>query len=891
MKFCMKCMAQYEDGFTICPVCGFKEGTLPTDSRCMEPGQVLADRYIVGMPLSIDSWTVKYIGWDALTERKVRINEYFPTRYAAREMGKIPLTVVKQKSFYKYMNILLKKAQLLAETHLPDNICSIHESFEKNNTAYVITELIDGKPLAQHISEEAPMTMNSVEKLFLPVIRSLDKLHENGYVSGGFSPDSFMLTAENSLVFSDYLTNLFFNVTDEGAERKREDSDRYYPPERMDDSDTIDISPENDVFSCAVIMYEMLGAKLPSQAERREIYEKKHRDILKKPSAYGAKIEKTKENALINAAAVDPAKRTPDMETFLKELQSDSPVMLRSKQGKKFPLWAKIGIPVLSAAVIAGAAFGINALVNGGHTTTTDVMAEGQTIVPSVVNYSLSEATEELKKNGLLIEIEGKKTDDGKEENLVLSQSTDKGSIVSENTVIGVTVNAHSGEFTMPNFLGIDLRECTQVLDNIGMNYSITKEYHSVICSNCVISQSIAPYSKVMANQKVDIVVSQGAEPEKNDPDVLTKTDDLTGMPYESVLENPKEDSATVQVTDRVYDDSKPEGTIIEQSPAAGTEQKADEPVKVVVSTANASVVVPDVTFLDDERAKQLLEYYGLKCESEMNENDTAAHGLIVSQEPAGGNAAAVGDTVKISVSKGKETVSVPDTVGSSSNDAMQKMIDSGLSVRFTYETDTGKAEDTVLKQSIEPGSEAKKGSEIILTVNSAKQVSEVPDIIGLEVDEADKIVTEAGFNLLIYAGEENPYTTGTIFAQGPKAGLFAASGEDIVVLLSGSEEERSKNTEPELNISADEITIGLNEEFTLEIDLSNIKDLSAVEYEVGDPAVTDVVHIDKNTLAMTFKGHSEGRTEITILCGNLSRKCTVTVNAESDPVKHDERR
>ena len=82
-----------------------------------------------------------------------------------------------------------------------------------------------------------------------------------------------------------------------------------------------------------------------------------------------------------------------------------------------------------------------------------------------------------------------------------------------------------------------------------------------------------------------------------------------------------------------------------------------------------------------------------------------------------------------------------------------------------------------------------------------------------------------------------------------------------------------------------------MNEEFTLEIDLSNIKDLSAVEYEVGDPAVTDVVHIDKNTLAMTFKGHSEGRTEITILCGNLSRKCTVTVNAESDPVEHDERR
>ena len=130
MKFCMNCMSQYGDDYQICPHCGFQEGTLPTDSRCMEPGVILADRYIVGMPLAADSWTIRYIGWDALTEQKVTVNEFFPTRYAVREMGKTELTVVRQEPFYQYMSALLRRARLLAETRLPEAICPVHESFE-----------------------------------------------------------------------------------------------------------------------------------------------------------------------------------------------------------------------------------------------------------------------------------------------------------------------------------------------------------------------------------------------------------------------------------------------------------------------------------------------------------------------------------------------------------------------------------------------------------------------------------------------------------------------------------------------------------------------------------------------------------------------------------------
>ena len=178
-------MSQYSDDYNICPMCGFEEGTLPTDSRCMEPGLVLADRYIVGMPLAIDGWLVRYIGYDALTNKKIVINEYHPARYAVREPGQAALKIVKQKQFYRYMSILLKKAGQLSETHVPDNVVNVCECFENNNTAYVITEYSEGKGLADHIREKAPMRPEAAEKLMLPMLRSLDKLHDNGFISGG----------------------------------------------------------------------------------------------------------------------------------------------------------------------------------------------------------------------------------------------------------------------------------------------------------------------------------------------------------------------------------------------------------------------------------------------------------------------------------------------------------------------------------------------------------------------------------------------------------------------------------------------------------------------------------------------------------------------------------
>lgn len=192
-----------------------------------------------------------------------------------------------------------------------------------------------------------------------------------------------------------------------------------------------------------------------------------------------------------------------------------------------------------------------------------------------------------------------------------------------------------------------------------------------------------------------------------------------------------------------------------------------------------------------------------------------------------------------------------------------------------TYDFDSTKPENTVLRQSVKAGEMVKRGTAVILTLNAKQKVVKIPDIIGLDSEEADKIVTAAGFNLLIYADGDHPYTTGKIYSQGPKPGLYAESGSDIVVLIDGGEEYTGP---PVLNISDTNVSINAGEEFTLEIDAKGIEALSLISYEISEPKIAEVVFVDKKTLAMTFRGLSAGTTEITLSCKELKQVCTVSV-------------
>lgn len=94
--------------------------------------------------------------------------------------------------------------------------------------------------------------------------------------------------------------------------------------------------------------------------------------------------------------------------------------------------------------------------------------------------------------------------------------------------------------------------------------------------------------------------------------------------------------------------------------------------------------------------------------------SDTVPEGSVVNQDPGPGQAER-GSTVRLVLSKGQELVTVPSVVSRQFSTAEEELTELGLVV--TRDDIRGGFFGTVREQSIEPGSEVPKGTEIVLGV------------------------------------------------------------------------------------------------------------------------------------------------------------------------------
>lgn len=666
MRFCMNCMAQYDDSVKVCPECGFVEGTRPFNSRCIEPGQILADRYIIGMPLGIDSWFVKYIGWDALLNKKTVIYEYSPVRFAARNIGDTKITVLKEKEFYKYMERFVKKAQLLAQLRLPENVAAVSEIFEKNNTSYVITDLGEGMKLSEYIKKNGVVSPQVAEKMFLPMLRSIDKLHDSGFVIGGFSPDDLLVREDGSLFLNSYLENTLYNITDDRSDITEKDKQKYFSYERLRETDVPTIAPACDVYSAALIMHEMMGVAIPEAADRDAFFEQKHKDRLKLLSSYRIRIDANKEAALRNASYVDSAYRTPDMDSFIKELGSDKKVNIISQKGPVVPTWAKLAITAVITALIVG---GIIFFIMKNRKpekperiiVTTSELSEGLTFVPQVYGLGFDEAVTLLNKSGLFIEILGREMSDSAKSDTVISQSVAAGTIIEKNSVIGLTLSLSS------------------------------ESLHLITASGRAILTM--PDLKYMNSGEAESTLG------------------LLGLKWEYV---------------QADDEYVAAGLICDQIPAAGKEVTAGETAVLTISTGKEATVVPEVNGKSRDEAMKELADAGLAPVFVYGEQDKGAgDDTVISQSVENGAELPVGSSVIVTLNTSSELAKVPALTGLSKDEAADKLYDAGFAMKI-YTDDENPSEGFVCAQFPAAGSSEKTGAEITVLLTDEEHASKI---------------------------------------------------------------------------------------------------------------------------------------------------------------------
>jgi len=188
---------------------------------------------------------------------------------------------------------------------------------------------------------------------------------------------------------------------------------------------------------------------------------------------------------------------------------------------------------------------------------------------------------------------------------------------------------------------------------------------------------------------------------------------DVTGATQEQALARLQEEGFKVAV--ERGNSQAPEGTVFEQDPAAGVDADEGSTVTVSVSEGPATAAVPDVVGRSEAEARSALDDAGFEVNG-VQVFSPQREGTVVAQNPPGGQDAQVGSTVRINVSKGTGTTTVPNVTGLSEDDAKQQLSDANLQANVV-EVPSQEAAGTVIAQNPTAGAQLQEGSTVRLNV------------------------------------------------------------------------------------------------------------------------------------------------------------------------------
>jgi beta-lactam-binding protein with PASTA domain len=198
-------------------------------------------------------------------------------------------------------------------------------------------------------------------------------------------------------------------------------------------------------------------------------------------------------------------------------------------------------------------------------------------------------------------------------------------------------------------------------------------------------------------------------------------------------------------------------------------------------------VTVPNVEGLTLKEASEKLASNKLYYEIVSEQYSAKEKGFILKQTPDASKSVKSKRPIFITISKGKEIVSMPDLTGISIREARVNIYNKGLNIGdITYTYNELVPKDTVISQNIKTKSELIFGDTVDLIVSKGPENQIfIPKLIGLPLEGIEDQLSSQGFNLgNVEFLENDTFTPGTIISQLPQSNELAQQGEYINIVV-----------------------------------------------------------------------------------------------------------
>jgi serine/threonine-protein kinase len=259
----------------------------------------------------------------------------------------------------------------------------------------------------------------------------------------------------------------------------------------------------------------------------------------------------------------------------------------------------------------------------------------------------------------------------------------------------------------VPNVESLSVRDASARLKGAGLTVVFGDPvFSTTVPAGVVIRTLPPPGTKVRKGSTVTVIESSGPE--------LLAIPDVHGLTEDRARSRLGADGFKVTVAS-AFDETAPEGRVIDQSPSAGTKLERGSPVTITVSLGPPPVTIPDVSGQAATEAEATLSDLGLKVKRKGEFSVQVPEGDVIRTEPPIGTELPKGSKVSVVVSKGPKTFAMPSVLGLTADQATTQLKNLGLVVHLVQVP--GSIGNTVVGQDPPAGQVVREGADVTIYV------------------------------------------------------------------------------------------------------------------------------------------------------------------------------
>jgi serine/threonine-protein kinase len=554
------------------------------------------------------------------------------------------------------------------------NIVSIYDRGEAEGTYYIAMEYIEGRSLKELIVARGPLPIDRAVAYARQILGAVRFAHKKGIVHRDIKPHNVLVDTDGRLKVTD------FGIARAGASQMTEAGSiigtaQYLSPEQARGAP---VDQRSDLYSVGIVLYEMLTGSVPFTGDTPvEIAMKHISAVPTPPSPARPEVPEDLDLVVLRALAKDPRERfqsAEEMDAELGRVAAGLPVTDATADAATAVL-AGAGLADAAPTAVTRRAPPPPYAPHGGYQYEETppgrrsiwpwLLALGLVVAAVVAGlYAYERIQDELNANKPVAVplLEGQEEalavnnirdrdlepkvvrqfNAETEEGIVFNQDPDSGERIERGNIVTIFVSQGKRRVDVPNVIGLRVAEAVARLGDAGLQANAVDVF-SDKPEGTVIAQDPKADARVVEDTRVRINVSQGAKPVAV-PNVVSQSFEDA----EAALE-----AAGFVVRRSDQNSNIAPNTVIETRPAAGAELQRGATVTVIVSKGPEDVAVPDVVGLDEESARLEIEGAGLTVSvSDDPTEDPNEDGLVVAQDPSGGDRVEEGSTIVLFVGR-----------------------------------------------------------------------------------------------------------------------------------------------------------------------------------------------------------------------------------------------